>query len=44
MSDTEENFDLDDKKAEIIPALHKPDRGNLFFTYLRIRNSFHIFS
>lgn len=32
MSDTEmnETFDLDDRRAEIVPALHKPNKGNLF--------------
>lgn len=38
MSDTEindtETFDLDDKKAEIVPALRQPKRGNSFYIHL----------
>lgn len=32
MSDSElnETFDLDDRRAEIVPALQKSNRGNLF--------------
>lgn len=33
MSDSEsDTFDLDDRRAEIVPALQKPNRGNLCHT------------